>query len=141
MTPPRTTPTPRPSGTSAPGLRRALVGTATVVGDWLPIVGACGLLAHLSLLGLRPVLAEREFLEDRRVRIAEEHSELEADLRALERYERALDDPIFRERLRWQWRLSAGTSRAGEPDLEGTRAQDTRALDPAGGLERFETER
>lgn len=139
-------PTPPPSGTSASGVRRMMMGAAIGIGDWLPIVGACGLLAHLSLLGLRPALEERAFLEERRERIADERAGLETDLQALERYEHALDDPIFRERLRWQWRLSAGTSHAGTGHAEevgggDSSADSARSSELPSGIELLESQR
>jgi hypothetical protein len=75
------------------------------VGDWLPIAAAAALVAHLAWLGLRPVLDERARLEAARERIAEETRVLAAELSEIERLERATEDPIYQERLRWQWRL------------------------------------
>lgn len=90
------------AATTAGALVRTLL---RAVGDWLPIAAAAALVAHLAWLGLRPVLAERARLEAARERISEETRVLAAELSEIERLERATEDPIYQERLRWQWRL------------------------------------
>ncbi|MEZ5979944.1 MAG: hypothetical protein R3F34_17270 [Planctomycetota bacterium] len=92
----------RSRGPRAPRPVRAV---AVLVGEWLPVAGAVGLLVHLSWLGLRPGLVERQRLAEHRVRIDAETEGLEERLAEDVRLERALEDPIYRERLRWQWRL------------------------------------
>lgn len=87
-------------------------GGGKLIAAWLPIGVGVGLLVHLSHLGLRPALEEREFLDQRRERLAAEGAELDAQELELLRLERALDDPIYRERLRWRWRLEGATASA-----------------------------
>jgi|GEM_PF-6958116 len=126
---------PDAAGLGAAASARAVAGgLGRLVGAWLPIAAGVGLLAHLTYLGLRPALAERAFLEERRARLAAEGAELTAAEEEIERLERALADPIYRERLRWRWRLEGATAAAREGDRDAAGAEHGPARAGAAGL-------
>jgi hypothetical protein len=101
----------------------AFRGVLRTLGDWLPIAAAAALVALLSWLGLRPVLAERVRLESARERVGLETRVLAAEASEVERLERATEDPLYQERLRWQWRLGDRAPREVE-----ARGSDERTL-------------
>jgi hypothetical protein len=68
--------------------------------EGLPLAGAFGLFVHLCLTGLVPHLEAREDLVDARRAALDEQAAIEREIEQLEGEAAALEDPIYRERLR-----------------------------------------
>ncbi len=68
--------------------------------EGLPLAGAFGLFAHLCLTGLAPHLEAREDLAKARHAALEEQAEIEREIERLTLQAEALNDPIYRERMR-----------------------------------------
>ena len=68
--------------------------------EGLPLAGAFGLFVHLCLTGLVPHLEAREELVEARRAALEEQALIEGEIEQLRSEAAAIDDPIYRERLR-----------------------------------------
>lgn len=66
----------------------------------LPAITASALFAHLAWFGLRPALAERERLSAAAAEVQHRHASEEATHGALQDLDTALDDELYRERVR-----------------------------------------
>jgi len=103
-------------------ITRVPLAVLRAIGDWLPVAAAAALVVHLSWLGLRPALFEHVRLSGARESLARESADLAADEAELRELERAFADPIYQERLRWQWRLGAGGAASTDPESADGRA-------------------
>jgi hypothetical protein len=106
-------------------ITRVPLAVVRALGDWLPVLAAAALVAHLSWLGLRPALFEHVRLSGARESLARETADLAADEAELRELERAFADPIYQERLRWQWRLGAGGAASTDPESADERTLRT----------------
>jgi hypothetical protein len=79
----------------------ALRFTSALV-HWAPVGIALALFAQLALLGMKPALAERERLREAGERLETRLAADEEEHARLSAFRRALDDPVYRERLRLQ---------------------------------------
>jgi hypothetical protein len=104
-TEPRTDGPRAPRGTRRGPLTAFFAGAGRAVRRWLPVAAPLALFAQVSLLGLRPALAERRHLARMASEIEARHA---ADLDLQQELALRCDarlDPIFRERQR---RLGVG---------------------------------
>lgn len=65
---------------------------------WLPVLAALGLLAQLSLLGLRPALAERSRLDAAEPSVVEHHAQARENFEQSSMELEAWSDPVYRAR-------------------------------------------
>jgi len=68
--------------------------------EGLPLAGAFGLFVHLCLTGLVPHLEAREELVEARRAALEEQAAIEREIEQLQREAAAIEDPMYRERMR-----------------------------------------
>jgi hypothetical protein len=84
-----------------PGLPRRLAGSLLAgLCRWAPVAIALAFFAQLALLGLRPAIAERQRLAAAEQRLEQRLGLEEEERGALSAFRSALEDPIYRERLR-----------------------------------------
>ncbi|MFT4541816.1 MAG: hypothetical protein ACI835_004278 [Planctomycetota bacterium] len=80
-------------------LERGLLGLL----HWLPLIAALALLTQIGILGLRPGLEERDYLEYHRAEVEARNAGLHERYRGISREVDAWGDPVYLERVR-RWR-------------------------------------
>lgn len=70
---------------------------------WLPLMAALGLLAQVGILGLKPGLEERAFLDFEREKVEQRNIELREEYHGISQEVEAWQDPVYLERLR-RWK-------------------------------------
>lgn len=81
-------------------VRKGAAGIFVGALSWTPVLLPFVLFTQIALLGLEPALDERARLEVESTRLAGQLADLEAERQELTRRSCALEDPIFRERVR-----------------------------------------
>ena len=74
--------------------------TLWLIREGLPIAGAFGMFVHLCSTSLVPHLADRDELLGHRQAALDEQAQLERELDQLQVEAAALEDPVYRERMR-----------------------------------------
>jgi len=107
----------RPTGAGkarrGPSLPRRLARPLGLVAHWMPVWVPLVLLCQIGLLGLRPALSENLRLAERERVLGERYERHLARRTELDLLLRALDDPVYQERLR-RIEQEGGGARAGK---------------------------